>query len=124
MGGVHAELLQPGGAGRRAHCAKRQLRRIDPGAARDLCELAGARHARPHDDEEGMTVRTLRSTVVAEGLTYGEGPRWRDGKLWFSDMHADAIRTLDAGGELDVGAHANHPSGIGWTPEGDLLVTS
>lgn len=71
-----------------------------------------------------MTVRTLQSTVVAEGLTYGEGPRWRDDKLWFSDMHADAVRTLDAAGALGIGAHAHHPSGIGWTPDGDLLFTT
>jgi sugar lactone lactonase YvrE len=44
--------------------------------------------------------------------------------LWFSDMNADAVRTLDAQGTLGLGAHAHHPSGIGWTPDGDLLVTS
>jgi sugar lactone lactonase YvrE len=70
-----------------------------------------------------MTVHTLASTVLAEGFTYGEGPRWRDGRLWFSDMHADAVRTLDADGTVGIGASAPHPSGIGWTPEGDLLVT-
>jgi sugar lactone lactonase YvrE len=71
-----------------------------------------------------MTMQTLTSTVVAEGLTYGEGPRWHDGRLWFSDMHADAVRTLDADGTLGLGANAHRPSGIGWTPDGDLLVTS
>lgn len=71
-----------------------------------------------------MTVRTLESTVVVEGLTYGEGPRWHDGVLWFSDMHADAVRTLDSDGALGLGARAHHPSGIGWTPDGDLLVTT
>ena len=69
-------------------------------------------------------MRTLTSTVVAEGLTYGEGPRWRDGVLWFSDMHADAVRTLDGDGTLGLGAKAHHPSGIGWTPDGNLLVTT
>jgi sugar lactone lactonase YvrE len=71
-----------------------------------------------------MSVRTLQSTVVAEGFTYGEGPRWHDGKFWFSDMHADAVRTLDADGVLCLGADAHHPSCLGWTPDGDLLVTS
>jgi len=71
-----------------------------------------------------MTVRTLQSAVVADGFAYGEGPRWRDGKLWFSDMHADAVRTLDADGTLALGASAHHPSGIGWTADGELLVTS
>src|SRR5262245_25814989 len=71
-----------------------------------------------------MTVETLSSTVLAEGFTYGEGPRWCDGKLWFSDMHADAVRILDADGTVGVGASTPHPSGLGWTPDGDLLVTS
>lgn len=69
-------------------------------------------------------METLTSTVLAEGFTYGEGPRWRDGRLWFSDMHADVVRTLDADGTVGVGASASHPSGIGWLPDGDLLVTS
>ena len=69
-------------------------------------------------------MRTLTSTVVVEGLTYGEGPRWRDGLLWFSDMHADAIRTLGGDGSVGLGAKAHHPSGIGWTPDGDLLATT
>jgi sugar lactone lactonase YvrE len=69
-------------------------------------------------------VRTLKSTVVVEGLTYGEAPRWHDGVLWFTDMHANAIRTLDTDGTLGLGASMNHPSGIGWTPDGDLLATS
>lgn len=69
-------------------------------------------------------MQTLQSTVVAEGLIYGEGPRWHEGKLWVSDMHADVVRTLDADGALEVGASAHHPSGLGWTPSGDLLVTS
>jgi sugar lactone lactonase YvrE len=71
-----------------------------------------------------MSVRTLQSTVVAEGFTYGEGPRWRDGMFWFADMHADAVRTIDADGVLGLGADAPHPSCLGWTLDGDLLVTS
>lgn len=69
-------------------------------------------------------MQTLESTVLADGFTYGEGPRWRDGKLWFSDMHADAVRTVDPDGTVGTGANADHPSGLGWLPDGDLLVTS
>ncbi len=25
------------------------------------------------------------------GLAFPEGPRWRDGRLWFSDMHAHQV---------------------------------
>jgi sugar lactone lactonase YvrE len=39
-------------------------------------------------------------------------------------MHADVVRTLDADGSLGVGASTHHPSGLGWTPDGELLVTS
>lgn len=71
-----------------------------------------------------MTVRTLRSDPVAEGLVYGEGPRWHDGKLWVTDMHEDLVRTIESDGTSGTGVSAPHPSGIGWTPEGDLLTTS
>lgn len=71
-----------------------------------------------------MTVRTLQSTVLADGFTYGEGPRWHDGTFWFSDMHANAVRTIDADGTAGIGAHADHPSCLGWTTGGELLVTS
>ena len=102
---------QEGNGRRPAHPAERRLRRLDHRAARHPRGVAGGRHARPHDVEGGMTVQTLQSTVLAEGFTYGEGPRWRDGRLWFSDMHADAVRTLDADGALGLGAE--HPSPVG-----------
>jgi sugar lactone lactonase YvrE len=69
-------------------------------------------------------VQTLQPSALADGFTYGEGPRWREGRLWFSDMHADVVRTLDADGVVGYGASTHHPSGIGWTPDGDVLVTS
>ena len=71
-----------------------------------------------------MTVQDLQSTVLADGFTYGEGPRWRDGRLWFTDKHADAVQTVAPDGTVAVGVTAKQPSGIGWTADGDLLVTS
>ena len=29
--------------------------------------------------------------VIHEGLAFGEGPRWRDGRLWYSDFYRHAI---------------------------------
>jgi sugar lactone lactonase YvrE len=89
--------------------------------------MARGRHARPRGDDEGggaVSVRTLETTLVADGFSYGEGPRWHDGKLWFSDMHADAVRTIDSDGTVGLGARVHHPSGLGWTTDGELLVTS
>ena len=64
--------------------------------------------------------------VVVEGLAFGEGPRWRDGRLWFSDMHAHAVkRYTPASGVLEeVVGVAGSPSGLGWDGDGCLLIVS
>lgn len=63
--------------------------------------------------------------VIADGLIFPECPRWHDGALWFSDQHAGTVFRLAPGHRaepvLDV---AGQPSGLGWTPDGDLLVVS
>ena len=66
------------------------------------------------------------SEVVLEGLAFGEGPRWHDGRLWFSDMHAHVVHALDpATGELaSIVEVDGAPSGLGWDPNGSLLIVS
>lgn len=72
-----------------------------------------------------MTVRTHRTEVVADGLRFGEGPRWHDGRLWFSDMHAGWVCALAPDGTLERVVEVEHePSGLGWLPDGRLLVVS
>jgi len=63
---------------------------------------------------------------VADGLCFPEGPRWHDGRLWFSDMHAHQVRSLDpVSGEQRVELEVpTQPSGLGWRPDGTLLVVS
>ena len=29
--------------------------------------------------------------TLLDGLAFGEGPRWHEDKLWFSDMHAQCV---------------------------------
>lgn len=63
--------------------------------------------------------------VLLDGLAFPEGPRWHDGKLWFSDMHAGVVLTVDASGKSEVVVEVpNDPSGLGWLPDGRLLVVS
>lgn len=63
--------------------------------------------------------------VLRDGLRFPEGPRWRDGKLWFSDMHAGVVLTVDLDGRSEtVVAVPHEPSGLGWLPDGRLLVVS
>jgi sugar lactone lactonase YvrE len=65
------------------------------------------------------------SEVLLEGLAFGEGPRWHDGRLWFSDFYRRAVFTVDeAGTEEQVAEVPGQPSGLGWLPDGRLLVVS
>jgi len=34
------------------------------------------------------------ATVIRDGIDFGEGPRWHEGKLWFSDFYRRAVYTL------------------------------
>jgi len=70
-----------------------------------------------------MTPATLSTTVAATGLAFPEGPRWHDGRLWFTDQHARAIMTLDDAGALTTeAATTDLPGGLGWLPDGTLVV--
>lgn len=66
-----------------------------------------------------------KGRVLLEGLAFPEGPRWHEGRLWFSDMHALTVVALDEqGNREDIVRVENCPSGLGWLPDGRLLVVS
>jgi sugar lactone lactonase YvrE len=73
-----------------------------------------------------MSTTELHTDVVADGLAFGEGPRWHDGMLWFSDMHDGAVKTFaPASGTVERRVEIDgSPSGLGWLPNGDLLIVS
>lgn len=63
--------------------------------------------------------------IIATGLSFPEGPRWRDGKLYFSDFYHQAVYAMDSAGTLEVVAEVpTQPSGLGWTPDGRLMIVS
>jgi sugar lactone lactonase YvrE len=63
--------------------------------------------------------------VLAEGLGFLEGPRWRDNKLWFSDFMSQTVNTVDTEGNVETICEvAEIPSGLGWLPDGTLLIVS
>ena len=64
--------------------------------------------------------------LLVDGLVFGEGPRWRDDRLWLSDMHGEAVYTTDLSGRLEkvVGLPDRQPSGLGFLPDGSLLIVS
>jgi sugar lactone lactonase YvrE len=64
-------------------------------------------------------------TTVISGLAYPECPRWRDGRLWFSDQHAGTVLALTPGGDCETIVEVpGGPAGLGWMSDGTLLVVS
>lgn len=63
--------------------------------------------------------------ILAEGIHFGEGPRWRHGRLWFSDFFAHAVKSVSLSGDLRTEfAIDDQPSGLGWMPDGSMLIVS
>ena len=63
--------------------------------------------------------------ILTDGLHFGEGPRWHQGKLWFSDFYDHAVKTVDLDGALETKLTvAGQPSGLGWLPDGRMLIVS
>ena len=74
-----------------------------------------------------MGARELRpERRVADGFSFLEGPRWRDGFLYCSDMGAGRVARIDpaTGSAETVAVVPEGPSGLGWLPDGRLLVVS
>jgi sugar lactone lactonase YvrE len=69
---------------------------------------------------------TTRISTVADGFHFLEAPRWRDERLWFSDFYGHRVLSMTAdGADQRVEAHVpGQPSGLGWLPDGRLLVVS
>jgi sugar lactone lactonase YvrE len=67
--------------------------------------------------------RELRTLL--DGGAFWEAPRWHTGRWWVSDFYTHAVTAVDPDGSsetvLEVGGQ---PSGLGWLPDGSLLVAS
>jgi len=67
----------------------------------------------------------LTTSVIIDGLWCPECPRWHNGRFWFSDMVAERVMTSDLKGNLEeVVEVPGLPGGLGWLPDGRLLVVS
>ncbi len=65
------------------------------------------------------------STIVT-GMSYLEGPRWHDQRVWFSDFYTCRVYSAaEDGSDLRTEAEVpGQPSGLGWLPDGRLLIVS
>ena len=63
--------------------------------------------------------------TLATGLSFTEAPRWHNERLYFSDFYTHRVLALDLQGNLETIVEVqNQPSGLGWLPDGRLLVVS
>jgi sugar lactone lactonase YvrE len=62
---------------------------------------------------------------LANGFCFGEGPRWFEGLLWFSDVLGEAVHTSTLSGALTtLPLPGRSPAGLGFRPDGSLLIVS
>jgi len=76
-------------------------------------------------DEPITEERTLESRPFLDGLFFGECPRWHDGRLWYVDFYAGTVCSADESGDARVEVEVpGQPAGLGWLPDGRLLVVA
>jgi sugar lactone lactonase YvrE len=63
--------------------------------------------------------------TLIDGLSFTECPRWRDDRLYFSDFYTHRVLAVGMGGSAETIAEVpNQPSGLGFLPDGRLLIVS
>jgi len=64
--------------------------------------------------------------TVIDGMAFTECPRWHEGRLWFSDFYTHGVYSAaeDGTGLRTEAEVPGQPSGLGWLPDGQLLVVS
>jgi sugar lactone lactonase YvrE len=70
-------------------------------------------------------MKHTRTEILIDGFSFAEGPRWREDRLWFSDMIGQKVYTVDLKGNLkEIVEVPNRPSGLGFLQDGTLLIAS
>lgn len=59
--------------------------------------------------------------ALATGFSFTECPRWRDGRLYFSDMYTHRVLAVSMDGATELIASVPQPSGLGFLPDGRIL---
>ncbi|MER6949755.1 SMP-30/gluconolactonase/LRE family protein [Nonomuraea sp. NPDC000554] len=67
----------------------------------------------------------MKLETLIDGGAFFEGPRWHEGRLWVSDFWRYRVTAISLDGDAEVVAEVpGSPSGLGWLPDGSLLVVS
>lgn len=66
-----------------------------------------------------------RSQLLADGFAFLEGPRWHRGRVYVSDFYTHKVHAIDPSGSVETVCELDdQPSGLGFAPDGALLVVS
>jgi len=71
-----------------------------------------------------LHARVRELGLLLDGGTFFEGARWRDGRWYVSDFHADRVLAVTEDGQAETVLSIEKPSGLGWLPDGTLLAVS
>ncbi len=79
--------------------------------------------------ENAPDLTEVEATTLVDGRYFCEGPRWHDGRVWFSDFYAHEICSVGIDGDVRTEIDAatlgdERPSGLGWLPDGRLLFVA
>ena len=70
-----------------------------------------------------MSPRALH--VLIDGGGFFESPRWHEGRWWVSDFYHHRVLSIGGPGDVECVVEVEgQPSGLGWMPDGSLLVSS
>jgi sugar lactone lactonase YvrE len=69
-------------------------------------------------------VKAIEAVPFIDGIVFGEGPRWHNDRLWFTDGPAGRVCSVGETGHVTVEAEVEHASGLGWLPDGTLVVST
>jgi sugar lactone lactonase YvrE len=66
-----------------------------------------------------------KALPLSTGYAMTESPRWHEGRLWFVDMHKQVVLAVDSDGRSEIIVEVpGLAGGIGWLPDGRLLVVA
>lgn len=61
---------------------------------------------------------------LGHGLRFTESPRWRGDRLWFIDIHGNAIKSVSLAGDLRTEIELPFkPNGLGFMPDGTVVFS-
>lgn len=70
-------------------------------------------------------IRAMATRTLASGFSFLESPRWHSGRLYASDFYTGRVLAFDADGGYELVCQlTGQPSGLGFLPDGSLLIVS